>query len=258
MRWYKIRAILSRDILTFVKTKERLVEVLFYPITTTLIWGMFANYFSDISLETSMMLLATNVFWTFSYLSQSAANLQINVDVWSRSLNQLLVSGINEVEYIIARLIFSAAASTVILGLMMFIVSFFGFRFPALGPFVLLVLVTLLASMALSVLIFALFIMLGKEYAFLSWTFLQLIILLSAPFFPIEIYPVPIQYISKILPHTYVFNAVKTMAQTGRVPLNQVYLGLGISVAFLIVVFPFYLWVFKRARKKGQLVRLGF
>ncbi|MBW2970789.1 ABC transporter permease [Candidatus Woesearchaeota archaeon] len=258
LRLYKIKALIYRDWVTMSKTKHRIIEILFFPVTTALIWGLFANYFKAFSLETAMMLLVINVFWSFSFLSQSSANMQINMDVWSRSLNQLLVSGITEAEYIVARVLFSINVSLIILALMLWIISWFGFVMPALGPFLLLVFVTLMASTALGILIVALYIRLGREYSFLTWSFLQLIILLSAPFFPVETYPAFMHGFVRMLPHTWIFEALRGLATHGALTMSAVFRALMLSVIYLVIVFPFYMYTFRKARKTGALVRLGF
>ncbi|MBS1266841.1 MAG: hypothetical protein MAG795_00810 [Candidatus Woesearchaeota archaeon] len=257
MRFHKIKALLYRDFLTLSKSKQRIIESLFFPLTSTLIWGLFANYFKQFSVETAMMLLIINVFWSFSYLSQSAANLQINMDVWSRSLYQLLVSGIHELEYIIARILYSVISSLIILGSMLYITHLFGFQLPALLPLLYLIAATLLASTSLCILIVALFVLLGREYAFLSWSFLQLIILLSAPFFPIKTYPVWMQKVAYVLPHTWIFETLKRLPTEGALNINLINRSLIISMAVLCIVLPFYIYVFKKSKKSGQLVRLS-
>lgn len=256
IRLYKIKAMMYRDIITFTKSKERLMELLFFPVTTTLMWGLFSNYFKAFSLETAMMLLIINIFWSFTYLSQSSANLQINMDVWSRSLTQLLISGINELEYLVSRLVFSTTASIPIVILMLWIASLYGFVIPSLAPFTLLIFVCLLASTVLGILVVSLFILLGRDYAFLSWTFLQLIILLSAPFFPIQTYPWFIQKISVILPHTWIFECLRNLSSTGIIDLSLVLKALVLSLIYMSMVLPLYFYVFKRARKTGALIRL--
>lgn len=257
IRLYKIKAMLYHDLLILTKTKERFVEFLFFPVTTAIIWGLFANYYRGFSSEAATMLLIINIFWSFIYISQSSANIQINMDVWSRSLIQLLISGLNELEYLVSRLLFSTIASLPVIFLMLWVARFYGLVIPPLAPFTLLILVSLLASAVLSILVASMFILLGKEYAFLSWTFLQLIVLLSAPFFPVKTYPLIIQKISAVLPYTWVFECLRNLASTGLINLSMVFKALIISSAYLCVVLPFYLYVFRRARKTGALVRLG-
>ncbi|MFH1399501.1 MAG: ABC transporter permease [Candidatus Woesearchaeota archaeon] len=258
MRLYKIRAMLYRDMISFSKTKERMIELLFFPVTSAIIWGMFARHYASFSMETGLMMLLINIFWSFAYTSQSTGNLQINTDVWSHSLNQLLVSGLSEVEYLVSRLVFSTVASLGVITVMTWVATWFGFVVPALPGYAWLIFACLLASSVLGILVVTLYLRLGREYAFLSWSFLQLIILLSAPFFPIETYPGFVQGIVRLLPHTWVFQAVRGLAATGLVDIAIVNRAVLISLLALVFVFPLYVRVFRYARQSGSLVRLGF
>ena len=67
------------------------------------------------------MFLLINIFWSFSYLFQSTANVQVNSDVWSHSLNQILVSGISDMEYLLARVVFATIASLFIIAVMLWL-----------------------------------------------------------------------------------------------------------------------------------------
>ncbi len=258
IRLYKIKAMLYCDLIILARSKERLVEFLFFPVTTTLLWGWFANYFRTFSLEAAMMLLIINIFWSFIYLAQSAANTQINIDVWSHSLNQLMVSGLNELEYLVSRLLFSLITSVPIMLLMLWVASFYGLVIPPLAPFTFLLCVSLLASTVSVIFIVAVLILLGKEYSFLTWSFQQLVILLSAPFFPIETYPALIQKISVVLPYTWIFECLRNLASTGLINIPMLSKALVISLVYLCLVIPFYIYVFRKSRKTGALVRLGF
>jgi ABC-2 type transport system permease protein len=257
IRINKILALLYYDIITYTKSKERLIEFLFFPITSTIIWGLFAKSIIGISKETAMMFLLINIFWGFSYLFQSSANIQVNTDVWSRSLNQLLASGISEMEFIIGRLIFATITSLLVICIMLSMAVSFGFSMPPLNQMMLLILATILASMIWCVVVLSLYITLGKDYAFLSWSFMQLVILFSAPFFPIDTYPFVLRGVARLLPHTWIFEALKELSRTGLLNMAIVYHAVILSAVYLVLLFPFYMYMWKKAKRSGALVKLG-
>jgi hypothetical protein len=258
IRWYKIKAMMYLDFINFTHSHERIIEYLFFPITSTIIWGLFANSIKGLSPGTAMMFLVINIFWSFSYLFQSTANLLINMDVWSRSLNQLLISGLSEDEFILTRQLFACIASSAIIALMLGIAALYGFYLPSIGLVVFISLATMFASLVWGILVVALYIKLGKEYAFLSWSFMQLVILFSAPFFPITTYPFIVQKISMILPHTWIFEFLKQVSANGTADVGLLYRALLLSLGYLALIYPFYKMMFRKARKSGALVRLGF
>lgn len=260
MKWYKISALMKRDLTIVRRAKYRVIEYFYFPLSSIIIWGLFALYSKEFSLEAGLIVLVVNIFWNFSLLSQSNTNLSINEDVWSGSIKQILVSGVSEAEYIVSRIISSGFMSAVILGIML-LMGFYLFSMGAIawdaGIFSLLVVSTFIASVALAILVAALLVYLGREYTFLAWTILQVFIMFSAPFYPPEIFPTPIKELSVAMPFTSTFLALRTVIQTGTVSSLIVIQSLAISTIYLLACTPFYFYSFRRARRKGILVKMG-
>jgi len=259
MRWDNIRALMFRDFRVLMTSKFRLVEIFYFPITTIIIWGFFSIYARGFSLEAGLMVLIVNIFWNFALLTQSSTNMLINEDVWSGSLKHVLLSGISEFEYLASRIISSTITSLMVLGIM-FGMSLLWFGLGALGASMSIVgflgLITLVASIGLAIMVAALFIYAGREYGFLAWTFLQLFVLFSAPFFAVSVYPEPIRTISAAMPFTRVFEGVRSLTSAGIVEGSTLWMGLFVAIIYVIVAIPMYYFAFRRARRTGELVRM--
>jgi len=257
MRWYKVVALIFRDFIIFTRSRWRLVEFFYFPVTTVIIWGFFALYTREFARSAGLMVLVINVFWSFSYICQSTINLQMNEDIWSGSLKQVLASGISEFEYILARIVSSAVISIIIMFIMLVVTCFFGFSIKGKFNTILhLTGITLIGSVALSVVIAAFIIFLGRDYAFLAWTILQLFVLLSAPLFPVDILPAPLQWLAQVMPFTRVFAAVRKLVSEGSVASSLLVDALEIVLVYLALSFPLYFLAFRRARKVGKLARM--
>ena len=206
VRKQKIKALMYRDFRIFARSKWRFFQFFYFPITTVIIWGLFALFTRDFSPETGLMVLAVNVFWSFSYLAQSTGNMNINEDHWSGSFRQVMSSGFTEFEYVFARIVSATSISIVIMILMLLTALGFGLTilFTQAGITLLLTVISLLGSISLTIIVAALILIFGREYAFLAWTILQLFILLSAPLYPIAILPEALKYIAFVMPFTNV------------------------------------------------------
>ncbi len=259
MRWYKVKALMIRDFMIIRRSKWRLLQLFYFPITTIIIWGLFAIFSQTFALEAGLIVLAINIFWSFSLQSQSGINNMINEDVWSGSLKQVLTSGISELEYVFARIITSTITSLVIL-LVMLGMGFYWFNLSIVGSHISLVgffaVATLVASIGLAILITALFIYLGREYSFLAWTALQLFILLSAPFYPVEIFPEPFKTIAYGMPFTGVFSGMRELVTTSAVSSTILVNSLLVPIGYLIVSIPLLIHSFRRAKKTGLLANI--
>lgn len=251
----RIIALIYRDILIIKRSKWRLVEIIYFPVTTMLMWGFFASYSKTFSIEAGLLVLVVSLFWNFAYVAQSTVNMQIMEDAWSGSLKQLFLSGISEVEYIAARLVTAIFVSIPVLAMMFVIAYLSGWNFfTQLPVLIAITTLTLVSSLAMAIFITGMMVVLGRGYGFLAWTSLQAFVLLSAPFFPKEVFPTILQFVSGFMPFTHLFEAARNLATGQPVHLMRAAIT---SVAYFILVWPFYLYCFKRARKNGNIVKLA-
>lgn len=258
MRLHKILALLYHDTLVFSRVKWRLAETFYFPITSIIIWGFFAIYMKNFALEAGLMVLALNIFWNFAYIAQSNTNMQMMDDTWSGGLKQIFFSGIQEFEYLFARIIFSTILSSVVLVSLVAISMLFGLSVVGnINIISMLVFATLLSSIALSIFIAAILITMGKEYGFLAWTLLQLFVLLSAPFFSVDVFPEPIRSISGVMPYTAIFENARSLVINGTINQSLLITGIIISMAYLLISLPLYKFAFNHARRTGYLVKLA-
>jgi len=260
MKWYKTKALIIRDFIIFKNVKWKLFEFIYFPITTIIIWGLFSTFVSGYALEAGLIVLIVNIFWQFAYIAQSSINTQMMEDSWSGSLKNLLASGISETEYALARVMSSLVLSLIIITAM-FSISVLLFNTSIIVEKITFMIyitgITLTSSIALSLIVTALIILLGVEYGFLSWTAMQIFVLLSAPFYPVTVFPFFIQMVSWLMPYTYSFESARTLIQIGTIPSGMMINGIIVSIAYLFVSIPFYKWVFKKAKYNGNLIKMS-
>lgn len=257
MKLYKIKALMYRDFNLLLNSKFRIVETFYFPITSIIIWGFFALYAKTFSFGTGIAVLIVNIFWNFSFLTQSVANMMINEDVWSGSLKQDLLSGITEFEYIFARIISSSIISIFVLVLMLGIGLFFGIA-PFLSNTIIIgfiIMMSMFTAIALLIMIAGIFIYLGREYSFLAWTFLQIFVVFSAPFFPISVYPDFLQPIVRVMPFTYIFDGIRELVATGVMSITNIILSVTVASVYFLISLPIYYYSFRHGKKTGSLVR---
>ncbi|MBI4163752.1 MAG: ABC transporter permease [Candidatus Aenigmarchaeota archaeon] len=259
MKWYKIKALMWRDLMVIKRSKWRALQLFYFPVTSVIIWGLFAIFSQQFALEAGLIVLAINIFWSFSLQSQSGINNMMNEDVWSGSIKQIMTTGISELEYIFSRIILSIITSFVILLVLLGMsVFWFNLSVVAANPAITFYFAvsSLVASIGLAILIAAVFIYLGREYVFLAWTALQLFILLSAPFYPVEIFPEPIRTISYAMPYTGTFIGIREFVTTGSASGAAVLNSFIVPIVYLIISIPLLKISFRRAKRTGILVNI--
>lgn len=203
-------------------------------------------------------MLVVNLFWSFCHLAQQQANILIMEDLWSLSIKHVLVSGVSEFEYILAKLITSTSAAIIVGTLLVLVANAFGAPLLAnINTVVLVAGIALLGSLALAIAIAGSVMMMGREYGFLSWSMLQLFIFFSAPFYSPSIFPPAIRWITEIMPFTRVFEAARAIATHTPVSSSLLWHAFLITATYFVLAWPYYCFCFKRTRKSGMLARIA-
>ncbi|RJQ21854.1 hypothetical protein C4580_01680 [Candidatus Woesearchaeota archaeon] len=258
MRARNILAVMWNDLKILRRNQYRLIDILYFPIITALIWGLYATYTKTFALEAGLVVLISNLYWSYSLLCQQQSNYLVMEDLWSNSLRQVLVAGITEFEYLIAKLATTTIGATAVGTALLLIAQHFGAPlFANLHVTLLLALAAFLGSMALGIIVTGIVIAAGKEYQFLAWSTLELFVFFSAPFYPADLLPSFIRWISDVMPFTSLFEGARLLATGGSVPPALIGAALIASGAYFILAWPFYAWCFKRARRSGQLARIA-
>jgi ABC-type polysaccharide/polyol phosphate export permease len=258
MKLNNVLAVVQNDARVIKRVKWRLLEITYFPLTSILIWGLFALYSKQFALEAGLIVLIVNMFWSFCQLAQQRANILIMEDLWSLSIKHVLVSGVSEFEYIMAKLITSTSAAIIVGTLLMFVANAFGAPLLANIKMVATVAgIALLGSLALAIAIAGSVMMMGREYGFLSWSMLQLFIFFSAPFYSPDIFPAAIRWITSIMPFTRIFEAARAIATGTPIPSALLWSAFFVTATYFALAWPYYYFCFKRTRKSGMLARIA-
>src|SRR3989344_4237347 len=253
MKFYKIMALIYADMMLLRNSKWRFVEYVYFPVTTIIIWGLFSVYARSFAAEAGVVVLAVNVLWNFGQLAQQHVNMQINEDSWSGSMKQIFVSGVSDMEYITSRII-SSILTSLILAAVLVSMSVFFFQMTIFVTqweiFSLLMLATLIASIGLAIAVAAMMIAFGREYGFLAWTALQAFVLLSAPFYPVSVYPEILRPLVSVMPFTAIFEAMRATV-AGTVTNSMMVKNFVVALAYLAASLPLYKYIFKKALERG-------
>jgi len=259
MKIKRIFALIERDVRINLKNKARLLETFYFPVVSVVIWSFFVSYMKTQMFESALLLLTINIFWSFGSSIQEVINLQMMEDRWSESIGQILRTTIRPSEYLASKIIYSIIIGIIgfcIVTVMVYFVFGFVEIFQNISLFVFLSSITILASAGISLIVGGLILMLGNEYGFLSWTSFPLFILFSGPFFPISIYPKAIQYISRIIPFSWIFESIRQMSSQGYANMSILVIAGILSLFYFLISFPIWFYCFNRARKTGRLVKI--
>ncbi|MCB9030166.1 MAG: ABC transporter permease [Deltaproteobacteria bacterium] len=246
MRVHTVKALTLRNIRATFTDKGRVSEILVFPVSFLVIWGLF--YASGIAeVHLASQLLVINLIWSIAGTFQTQANLMLMFDLWSREFAQILRQGVRIEEMFVSHIIFSTTLGILnLLVFLFFIVYSFGGGMTEIRMFTELLPLYALSSIGLALMFGGFVLYLGRSYAFISWTGLQILIMLSSPFSPISTLPGWLQKLVLVSPFTFVFEYVRF----GRVA--DYIAGLILSIIYLFLgTFCAYFFYNKRRKTKG-------
>lgn len=234
IRWRVVKALCERSFRGLLRDNGRLAELVIFPLSFLVIWGLFFAS-GMVSREIASQLLVVNLIWSVASTFQSQANLTLMFDLWAREFAHILRQGVHMAEMTLAHLIFSTIIG--LANLLLFcgaILWVFGGSGAEVMQFVKLFPQYYLASIGLAGLFGGVVINFGRSYAFVSWTGMQLLIMFSSPFSPVATLPAWFQPIVKLSPFTFIFEYVR-FGKTGDYLMGffwaLLYLVLGIFAA---------------------------
>lgn len=242
MNWKRIFAIVLRNIYSFRRNYDRLFDAFYWSSMDIIIWGLTSSYIMKLSTHsTNIILLVISgiTFWLIVTRAQYETNVSLLDDIWSRNLINIFVSPLKFSEWIIAVVIIGVMKAlitffmAILVSFIMYKIQIFSYGF-YLVPFVLSLLMT---GWWVSFFITGTILRYGTNVQTFAWTLVYLLAPFSGIYYPITNLPLWIQYISKILPTTYVFDGIRSIVLHGTVnpenliisfALNSIYLVLGI------------------------------
>lgn len=258
-----VRALVMRNLYLYTRTPVRLVELLFWPMVNLLVWGFMTAFLQshtgdDFPHEITFLIGAV-ILWDVLFRAQQGVAIFFLEDVWTRNLLNVFAAPVTTVDYLAATyvvgLLRASVTSTLLAVMSLVLYSFNIFVLDwTLFPFVLNL---LLFGWALGMISTALIVRWGPAAETLAWATPFFIQPFSAVFYPVAILPEAVQWFSRVLPCSYIFEGMREALRVGTVApwywmmasaLNVVYLG-GAGLLFVRVM--------KKARESGLLTKFA-
>ncbi len=258
--WLRISALVMRHLYLYRRSPTRIMGVLFWPVMSLMVWGFMATYLKQVAAPKAVVfLLGAIILWDVFFRSQQAITLSISEEIWARNVINLFVAPIRIYELVLATclvgMIRALVTTTLLSGLAFFLYAFIIVSVrPVLLP---LFLNVLIFGWALGPLTIWLVLRYGNASQALIWGVPFLIQPLSAVFYPVDVLPHWLQYISMALPSTHVFEGLRAALISGRVDLPTLWAAMSLNLIYLALGGGVFGWMLARVRQKGYLTRTG-
>jgi len=240
----------------------RLLELVYWPTVQMLMWGFLSLYLSTQSgffAEIGSVFIGSVLLWDILFRGQLGFSLSFMEEMWARNMGHLMMTPLRPVEFAAALMVMSLVRLAIgLVPVTLMAIVFFGFNLWGLGLALVAFFCNLfLTSWAIGLFVSGLVLRFGLGAESLAWSLSFLLLPLACVYYPVDVLPDWLQWISLSLPPTYVFEGMRALLvdevfradlMVRALMLNAVYFALGLYA---------FLRLFDAARDAGSLLQLG-
>jgi ABC-2 type transport system permease protein len=262
MKLHRIVAVFVRQMYLYRRSLPRLMEIFYWPLLDLVLWGFISVYLARYQANLPnfvALFLGALILWDILFRSQLGISVSFLEDVWARNFLNLFVSPLKPGEYLVSLMLVSAV-KIVLAGTLMSVLAwiFYSFNIFVIGMSLVPFVINLVAlGWAIGIFTTSLILRFGQQAEILAWGIAVLFQLVSAVFYPMAVLPPVLRTLARYVPSSYVFEGMREVISTGRLPVEKLLRATGLNAVYLVVVTVFFYVIFRAVKKKGLLARIG-
>lgn len=253
-------AIVLRQFYLLRGSPARIIPMCAWVAIDIVVWGFITRYLNSVAsapFNFVPALLGAVLLWDFLVRVMQGVTTAFFEDVWSRNFLNVFATPLRISEYVGGLVMSSIANSAVGLTVMLLLASAaFGLSFFVYGlmliPFLL---VLFLFGIALGILGCSIVLRLGPAAEWLIWPMPALLSPLACVFYPLSALPGWMQFLARLLPPSYVFEAMRGFVRGVRPSAAAVLSGGGLAVFYVVLVGWFFTRVYRHVVRTGLIAR---
>lgn len=262
MSWLRIRTVVRRHYLVLWRQPNRWFDIAVWPLFDVLLFGSLGAFVAqenDASRATAPYLLAGIMLFHVLFQCQIAVATGFMEETWSRNLLNIMTTPITEAEYAAGlavyaflKLVMAMTAITVAA------LVFFGFDLTAVGwALVPIVGSLLIVGWALALFVIGTILRFGQSAEILAWGLNFVLLSLSGVFSPVSALPGAIQPLSRVLPTTSSFRAMRTVLDGGAIPWGDIGAGFVGALVACALGYAYVVHMLRVFRRRGFVTRFS-
>ncbi len=260
MRFNRVFAIVLRHFYLIRGSFSRLFPMFAWVAVDMVLWGFISRYLNVVTasgLNFVSIFLGAVLLWDFFTRVMHGVTTAFFEDVWSRNFLNIFATPLSIWEYIGGLVLSSIATSLIGLSVMLVLATtLFGLSFAGYGiAFVPFLVVLFLFGIALGIFASAVVLRLGPASEWFIWPIPALISPFVGVFYPLSTLPLWMQYLSRALPPSYVFEGMRTIISGGTVSGAGLFKGGCLSLLYILLACWFFARVYRHAVRTGLIAR---
>lgn len=257
IRFNQIIAIFIRHFLLHIRAIDRILDVTFWPNVDVLLFGFTGVWMqqelSSVTSHTPFIPLMGALLWQITMRSNVDLSLGLLEELWGNNFANLFITPLCFTEWVLGlmllgvfRIFFMLIFCSLTVWLM------YHFSILMLGWYLVPVFISLLISgWMLGCFTSALLVTWGRRIGIFAWVTSWVVAPFCGVFYPVEVLPQWMRYVSDVLPMTYVFSGVQQYMLTGIFPVTLLYYSFVLNIIYFIAMVALFKYSFERAKRYG-------
>lgn len=260
MSFTRTYAIVLRQFYLIRGSFSRIFPLISWIAVDMILWGFLTKYLNTVvsnGFNFVPVLLGAVLLWDFFIRIMQGVTMAFFEDVWSRNFLNIFATPLLVSEYVGGLVLSSIATSMIGLVTMLVIaVFFFKLSFFVYGLMVIpFLFVLFLFGISLGIFGSALVLRFGPASEWFIWPLPALISPFVGVLYPISTLPAWMQYVSRILPPSYVFEGLRAVLLGDPVSVALLALSAALAAGYILLAYWFFVRTYKLALRTGLIAR---
>lgn len=260
MRLQRVGAIVLRQWYLARGSPARLVPMFAWVAIDMVLWGFLTKYLNSVTtagFNFVPALLGAVLLWDFFIRVMQGVTTAFFEDVWARNFLNVFASPISIAEYVAGLVLSSIANSTLgLIAMITLATTVFGLSFlsfgAALAPFLLSL---FLFGIAFGIVGCSLVLRMGPAAEWFVWPIPALISPFACVMYPITTLPRWMQYVSRALPASYVFENMRAIVMGRSASASGLAIAIVLAIGYVLLSSWIFTRVYLRAVRTGLIAR---
>jgi len=260
MKIQRIAAIVLRQYYLLRGSPARVLPLFAWVAIDMVLWGFITKYLNSVSASGFNFvptLLGAVLLWDFFIRVMQGVTMAFLEDVWSRNFLNVFATPLSISEYVSGLVLSSIGPSSIgMLVMLVLATAVFGLSFFAYGAILVpSLLVLFLFGIALGITASAVMLRLGPASEWFIWPIPALLSPFAGVFYPLSTLPKWMQYLSHLLPPSYVFEGMRRIILGGSASPATLAWGGALAVVDILAACWFFVHIYRHAVRTGLIAR---
>lgn len=256
----RIFAIVLRQLYILRGSPTRVMPIFLWAFLDIVLWGFISKFLMQMPGTSAILigtLLGAVILQSFFTRIMQGMTMAFFEDVWTQNFLNVFASPLTLGEYVFGLGLTSVMTTAVSFAAMLLVaLFFFGFSFAGYGLALFAFLMVLfLTGIAFSIVSIGIVLRFGPSAEWLIWPIPAILTPLVGVFYPISILPVWLQWVSHVLPPTYVFEGIRSVVTAGVFSPQAFVIASLLAIVYIALAYWFLVWIYRKALRSGLISR---